>query len=300
MKNLIVIVLLLTVLFNTSNADVRAGTYNIKWLGYSKERDNTGIARMLSDGNRDVVFIQELVSPPVPVKTSTGKIIKADSESTAFFNAMKAEGYESVLSNEDTGTGDKIHINSSATEWFVAFYKPSKLTLINSGYIEDDRSNHDDYERVPYYFTFKSIDGSDFTVVSTHFKPGNSDDEVERRYHELSSLTDWVYEKTLDSDEKDYIVLGDMNVYDCDILKRELRNTFTVANTECLNSNLKMTKPYDQVLYLKQYSNISNYTVIDMYEVFNIPRDTPNKEVIAKYSDHHPVFFTIISDGDDD
>lgn len=255
---------------------------------------------MLSDGKRDLVFIQELVAPPIPVQTTTGETIKADSEATAFFQAMHDYGYEYILSDEDTGTGDKIHVNSSATEWFVAFYKSENLTLIDSGFVADDRSNHDDYERVPYYFTFKAKDEMDFTVVSTHLKPGNKKSDADRRYHELHSLVSWVFAKAATTSERDYILLGDMNVYNCKVLKQRLDPLFSLANTRCQNSNLKMTEPYDQVLYIEQYTDIDKYEVIDMYKVFNIPTSTPNNEVIAKYSDHHPVFFTIVGIGDDD
>ncbi|WP_373031432.1 hypothetical protein [Sulfurovum sp.] len=293
--------LLLTVLFTgTLYADVNISTFNIKWLGYSKDRDNTGIAKVLSDGRRDVVFIQELVAPPVPVKVSDTKTIKADKEVAAFFNAMKAEGYDYVLSSEDTGTGDKIHTNSAATEWFVAFYKSDKLSLVDSGFVADDRSNNDNYERVPYYFTFKANDGMDFTVVSMHLQPGKKHADADRRYHELQSLVSWVFAQAAKDPERDYILLGDMNVYDCDVLDRRLDDLFVLANKECLNSNLKRTEPYDQVLYIEAYTDISDYTVIDLYEIFNIPSSTPNKEVIAKYSDHHPVFFTVVGMGDDD
>ncbi len=293
--------LIMTVLFaGDLSADINVSTFNIKWLGYSKTRDNVGIAKMLSDGKRDVVFIQELVAPPHPVKVTDTKTIKADKEVTAFFDAMRAEGYEYILSSEDSGTGDKIHTNSAATEWFVAFYKSDKLSLVDSGFVAEDRSNNDDYERVPYFFTFKVNDGMDFTAVSMHLQPGKKQADADRRYHELKTLVSWVFTQAAKGPERDYILLGDMNVYDCDVLDRRLDDLFVRANKECLNSNLKRTEPYDQVLFIEAYTDISDYAVIDLYETFSIPSSTQNKEVIAKYSDHHPVFFTVVGMGDDD
>lgn len=285
---------------NINSSNINAATFNIKWLGYSKERDNEGIAKMFSDTNRELVLIQELVAPPVPITVSSTKTIKADPEVTKFFNAMEQQGYSYILSEEDTGTGDKIHKNSSATEWFVAFYKKDKLALVDNGFIANDRSNHDDYERVPYYFMFKTNNGIDFVVVSTHLKPGKLKKDRKRRYHELSSILSWVKYSTSQTSERDYIILGDMNIYDCNTLDSNLNYGFVRANTECLNSNLKMTEPYDQVLYIPEYTSISNYEVVDMYKRFNVSNSIPNKEMIAEYSDHHPVFFEILQEDDND
>ena len=70
--------LLLMILYISSLlADVNVATYNIKWLGYSKTRDNMAIAQMLSNGNRDIVVIQEIVAPPFEI-TIGEKTIKAD------------------------------------------------------------------------------------------------------------------------------------------------------------------------------------------------------------------------------
>ncbi|WP_345987754.1 hypothetical protein WCX18_10965 [Sulfurimonas sp. HSL1-2] len=283
-------------------ADVNASTFNVKWIGYSSSRDNEGIAKLMSEGHRDVVFIQEVVSPPTDINITgePGWAISGDAESAAFFDAMQQQGYDYALSEEDTGTGDSIHSNSASTEWFVAFYKQDKLTLIDKGYLAEDRSNNDDYERVPYYFTFKDKSGMDFTVISTHLNPGSSNADTDRRYHELSSIVSWVFKQASMGSERDFIIVGDMNVYDCDVLDRRVDALFSRANRECLNSNLKKSEPYDQVLYIKNYTRIDNYEVLDLYEIFELPTSTPNDEVNAKYSDHHPIFFTIIGNGDDD
>lgn len=303
-KLLILLFIVTTTLFSNSLVNneqevIKASSFNIKWLGYSKKRDNVGIAKMLSEHDRDLVIIQELVAPPIPMQMPN-KLIKADKEVLAFFEAMEDEGYSYILSEEDTGTGNKIHSNSAATEWFVAFYKEDKLSPIKQGYIASDRSNHDDYERVPYYFTFKTNTGMDFVIISTHLKPGKGKKDRKRRYHELNSIFSWITDVSTASTERDFIVLGDMNVYDCERLDSYLVEGFIRANTECLNSNLKMTEPYDQVLYVNEYTKINGYQVLNLYDTFEIPKETKNKEVIAKYSDHHPVFFNIVSEVDDD
>lgn len=292
-------VIALSISVLASSDKIFISTYNIKFIGYSSVRDNQAIANMLIDNNRDLVVVQELVSPPYDIRIGE-KLIKGDKQSKEFFDAMTEVGYDYVLSEEDTGTGDKIHTNSSATEWFVGFYKRDKLTLIDKGFIAADRSNHDDYERVPYFTTFKTNQGLDFTIVSTHFKPGKGRAKKERRYHELASTIKWVNEKQKSNSERDYIILGDMNVYDCDVLDSHLTSGFTRASKECLNTNFKRSEPYDQVLYNKLYTSISNYSVVDMFKEYNIPRDMKYKDIIKIYSDHHPVFFELLNGEDDD
>ena len=44
---------------------------------------------------------------------------------------MSEYGFDYVLSEEDTGTGDVIHKASSATEWWVVFYKPAIVNVAN-------------------------------------------------------------------------------------------------------------------------------------------------------------------------
>ena len=131
-------------------------------------------------------------------------------------------------------------------------------------------------------------------------QPGKSKKKRARRYHELTSVFNWISIQQQNNSERDYIILGDMNVYKCDRLDNHLINGFTRANKQCFNSNLRRTYPYDQVLYNKAYTHLKDYRVIDMFEYFNIPKSTPNKKIIAKYSDHHPIFFTILNEKDDD
>src|SRR3972149_6430170 len=89
------------------------------------------------------------------VLIQTAMLIQPDDESAAFFDAMKNQGFEYLLSSEDTGTGDQIHSSGTSTEWWGTFFKPSRVSPANdipSGFLADDRSNHDDYERVPGAF----------------------------------------------------------------------------------------------------------------------------------------------------
>ena len=150
-------------------------SFNIQFLGNSRKRDDLALALILTD--YDVVVVQELVSPPFAGTFPDGTPFKPDAESAEFFDAMAALGFEYILSEEDTGTGDKIHRNGSSTEWFVAFYKPHSVALaldLPNGFLANDRSNHDDFERVPFAFPFRSASkSSDFVLISVHLMPGS-------------------------------------------------------------------------------------------------------------------------------
>ena len=101
-----------------------------------------------------------------------GTSAKPDKEAAAFFNEMERLGFKYWLSEEDSGTGDAIHLNSTATEWWVVFYNSSRGTIASDlphGFLAADRSNHPDYERVPYAFSFRTKEnGSDFVLINVH------------------------------------------------------------------------------------------------------------------------------------
>ena len=101
----------------------------MQFVGLSTKRDEQALAEAVQDC--DIVVVQEVCSPPFAGTFPDGTAFKPDDESQEFFDAMTALGYEFVLSEEDTGSGEKIHTNSSATEWWVAFYKPEAVAVAN-------------------------------------------------------------------------------------------------------------------------------------------------------------------------
>jgi len=150
---------------------------------------------------------------------------------------MVANGFEFKLSEEDTGSGDEIHMNTSATEWFITFYKDEVVDYIESspnGFLADDRSNNPDYERVPYAFPFR-VDGTDtdFVLISVHLAPDKS--EADRRKHELQSIANWI--DANDQNEDDFIILGDMNIENSAELVDALPTGFISLNDECYRTN---------------------------------------------------------------
>ena len=294
-------------------------SFNIQFLGMSTARYNKALTDILK--GYDIVVVQELVSPPYDGIFPDGTSYKPDSESAGFFDGMKANGFSYKLSEEDTGTGDKIHINSSATEWWVAFYKPDKVSIaadLPNGFISDDRSNHDDYERVPYAFPFRTADDNmDFVLISVHLQPGKKGSDKQRRKHELSSIESWI--RANNEDEKDFIILGDMNIYDASELTDVTPEGFLSLNDECrpTNTNVNGPLPYDHVMYDTTYTKNEIDRVFDLHVINLIvemerywanistdpyPGKNPYKhdEFRKYFSDHHPVVFKMVSPADDD
>ena len=149
-------------------------SFNIQFLGNFKDRDNAALAAILRDD--DIVVVQELVAPPYPGTFPDGTAFTPDPEAEAFFAEMEALGFAYVLSEEDTGRGETNHSNSSATEWWVAFYDPDTVQEdpdLARGFLATDRTRNPDFDRVPYAFPFQAVQGGlDFVLISVHLAQG--------------------------------------------------------------------------------------------------------------------------------
>jgi endonuclease/exonuclease/phosphatase family metal-dependent hydrolase len=326
MKKRFLLALLLTIAISSAyitqtrgsdGDDLKICSFNIQFLGHFKDKENRALADILKD--YDIVVVQELVAPPIKGTYPDGEIYLADTEAELFFKAMENLGFTYKLSEEDTGTNDEIHKKTSATEWWVAFYDPNSVEDVNdlpSGFLADDRSNHPCYERVPYAFGFRTCDEkTDFVLISVHLKPGSSSNDKARRKHELTAIFDWVNQN--DGTEKDYIILGDMNIEDPDELASVTPEGYLSLNDECLptNTSVNSPKPYDHVMYNVTDTNEINtefdIKIIDLIEAMRpywqfvdeaYPGDPyEHNRFRIPYSDHHPVVFEIkVPDTDDD
>lgn len=295
-------------------------SFNIQFLGNFKNRDNDALAALVA--SYDIVVLQELVAPPFEGTFPDGTSYRPDLESQQFFDAMTSKGFDFILSEEDTGTNDRIHVNSAGTEWWVVFYKPEVVesaTDLPRGYLATDRSDHSDYERVPYAFSFRTIDGgNDFVLVSVHLKPGNTNADRDRRKEELDAISAWI--DANDSTEKDFFVIGDMNFKNCAEITNIIPNGFSALNSgsDCLNTNTNVNgpKPYDNVIYPAS-SNIElfsggEFQIINLIEAMRVawfedfnqpyPGEDPYNHNAFRYiySDHHPILFKLRVSQDDD
>ncbi len=290
-------------------------SFNIQFLGNSTRRDDNSLAELMAP--YDIVVIQELVSPPYPGLYPDGTPVKPDSESAEFFDSMALLGFHFILSEEDTGTGDANHRNGSSTEWWVTFYRPEKVRPASDlphGFLAADRSNHPDWERVPYAFPFRTLDGTmDFVLISVHLMPGGGRKETARRKHELAAIAAWIERNDLQ--EHDFIILGDMNIEDVEELADATPRGFKSLNDECrpTNTSPKSPKPYDHVMY-----NVTSTTEIDeefdmkvvdlveaMQSKWELTGEYPgapydHNAFRAYFSDHDPVVFQLTMPSEDD
>lgn len=333
---------------------LRIASFNIKWLGYySEERRNEALAEMLKAF--DIVVVQELVAPPYPgyfPREEDNLSKSADRARTAacrFFEAMRSVGFSRpnpqgtldghgdcskrgelpnrqtvpafLLSPADTGPGDTNGKHSARTEWFVAFFKPSRVVPANdlpSGFLADDLTANPDYQRVPYAFGFRvPATRQDLVLIAVHLQPDATSAARKRRAHELKSIASWVNNTAKSQNEQDFIILGDTNIQSCKELNAILPAGWTALNDECRDTaTAKVKRPYDHVFYLDNSSGKEIDKEFDLH-VINLvdhmrddwkawredtyPGDPYTSKKFPKYySDHHPIHFQIKLVADDD
>ena len=289
-------------------------SFNIQFVGHFKKKEDPALASLVKD--YDIVVVQELVASPFDGTYPDGSSFSSDPEAKEFFDAMEQQGFKFILSEEDTGTNEEIHKNTSATEWFVCFYKEDKVSVAKDlphGFLAEDRSNHPSYERVPFAFAFRA-GKTDFVLISTHLKPNADRESVARRKVELAAIEEWINNNN--DVEKDIIILGDMNLHKEEELIDVTPSGYLSLNDECrkTNTSRKTDKPYDHVMYNTTYSagmidTDFDLEVIDLVAVMKdywtseepYPGDPYQSRVFNQdYSDHNPIVFKIIVENEDD
>jgi len=290
-------------------------SFNVQFLGHFRNRDDQALASILNDF--DIVVIQELVAPPYEGFFPDGTPFNPDAEAAEFFDAMIDQGFDYVLSDEDTGPTSSIHKNNTSTEWWVVFYDPDQvasITDIPNGFLAQDRSENPDFERVPFAFAFRTTSELiDFVLISVHLEPGTSALNTERRRHELQSIHDWI--QAQNSSEHDYIILGDMNIQNHTELVAATPQGFISLNSECVatNTNINGPKPYDHVMLAPNYTaeldedfGLAVINLIDAMRPFwtdsaPYPGDIYDHDGFRQvYSDHNPIVFRLITPMQDD
>lgn len=311
-------------------------SFNIQFLGSYKKRNHEALARILEKQGCDLVVVQELVAPPdltvLPAspyyqskETPTfpsGSPLKPSPASTEFFFCMYKMGFDGfVLSSEDTGRSAKNHSNSSSTEWWVVFYKTSKVEVASDlpqGFLSRRVAANPNWERVPYAFAFRTLDKKlDFVLISVHLKPDKGPANQSRRAHELASIQKWIEDVEQETTERDFIILGDMNIYSGSELEKVIPQGFISLNTDArfmTNTNVRGQLPYDHVMLRHQYTSEAptrdNFFVFDLlklakefWEGDDYPGDPTNYKhdtFRTHFSDHHPVGFHLFRPDQDD
>jgi exonuclease III len=292
-------------------------SFNIQFLGHFQTRENAILAEIVKDN--DIVVVQEMVAAPIAGVYPDGTAYQKDKESAAFVDEMKKRGFSYWMSNEDTGP-TKNHTPTPASEWWIVFYK-SKTVQPDSvnrfyGFISDPKIKNTTFQRVPYAFPFKAVNGkSNFTLISVHLQPGDSSDEKLVRQRELKGLFDWVSSQT--EKNKDYYVLGDCNIYKQDEFISYNEKGFWSLNEKCLNTNSSLYRgptkgyPYDHVFYgtsSKEDLILNSFEVVDLKQEI-VEHSEPGQFNLepyvhdyfrTKFSDHLPVTFKLVTGRDKD
>jgi hypothetical protein len=139
--------------------------------------------------------------------------------------------------------------------------------------------------------------------------------DATRRAHELASIRSWISSRP--GNERDFLVLGDMNFEDCDEIGTDIPAGLTSLNEECLttNTNVNGPRPYDNVLYDElQTTELDapfGFVIVNLIDamapLWSVSDGTypgnpyDHNRFRAFFSDHHPVAFRLaIPDADDD
>ena len=311
-KSFIIFILISNLVFSQDTLNICS--FNIQFLGNFKNKDNATLSKILKP--YDIVVIQELVAPPFPGQFADKSPYKVDEESKAFYNEMKKQGFACWLSTEDTGPTNN-HVNSTASEWWIIFYKTSKVRGDSTrfhGFVSQPLVANPNQDRVSFVFPFKSVKGnSTFSLIPVHLNPGDSKDDYSRRQVEFNYLFNWT--KTQTEMNKDFLILGDCNIYKAEEFTPFKKLDFYSLNDKCKSTNTKIYesqekgKPYDHIFY---NSNSKEDLILSSFEVHdlkaqvkainpgNIIEPYDHDDFRAKYSDHLPVSFKLITGRDSD
>jgi len=297
---------------------IEACSFNIKFLGMSTSREDNTITDLLTPYH--LVIVQELVAPPYDGRYPDNVAYQGDAEAARFFDRMTEAGFSHYLSPEDTGK-NKNRVASSSSEWSVVFYRDEVLR-IDSGqcaYISAPLVKHATFDRVPFRFQFSTVDGSlDFSIINVHL--ASEAKATAQRRSELQFIA--AYAQSQYAHEKDFLIVGDMNIQSQAEYTAVLPQQWISLNDECVNTNVAGShtassgRPYDHVMYVPAYTTTDLDTafdmqVIDIYERYYSTWSRENPEAAASsywgntfgatYSDHHPIVFRLVyGKGDDD
>ena len=312
-------------------------SFNIQWLGHWMTKANQELANLVK--NCDVIAIQELVAPPwdVKVRGENGLplILKGDKQSLEFVEAMKNVGLDGVMLGTDNTGPNRNHINTPAAEWPLLFYKTSRIKpnlSLPSGFIADKLAGNPVFSRVPYAFGLSTIDNNfDFVVISVHLFAYNSTQGVlyskARRVAEFQVIAGWIeWQKDNHiSNEKDYFVMGDMNLEDVEeydgffgdvsvnlkpfvsrifneqekshgalqkLDYKSMNSSGSRGSEHIYPTNIGLNKPFDHIMYDEINTTadmMSDLEVVDIAKFLKLSSFPTSRAFIQQYSDHNPI-----------
>lgn len=164
------------------------GAFNIQVFGLTK-MDKPDVPDVLVQvANRyDLLLVQEIRD-----KSQT-----AIHEYLDLINAQTDDPFEMQLSDRLGRTWSK--------EQYAYFYRPSKLTVLDSYHYDDgEEPDADLFQREPYIVQFQTTTGSTFAAIGLHSAPDEAQEEID-------FLADVVEDATVRLEEEDLLLLGDFN-----------------------------------------------------------------------------------------
>lgn len=291
-------------------------SFNIKWLGHYKAKENQILAEILKD--KDLVVVQELVDPPLSGVYPDGQSFVKDDEAASFVLEMKKVGFSYWLSTSDSGKKGNHKIGSS-DEWGIVFYKPTILKADSTrffGFVDSPLVLHPVFDRVPFVFPFKTVKGnSTFSIVNVHLTQGESSSAEMQRLAQLDFLAQWINRQK--EINKDFLIVGDCNIYDSTelvMLKKyaiESLNANLVPTTASIYGVNKKGNPFDHVFYTPfTTEDLRSRTSAVMDLMISLKLlNLPNLQGIIpfdanlfsqRFSDHFPITWQMISGRDKD
>jgi deoxyribonuclease-1 len=256
---------------------VAVGAFNCQVFGKTKmSKENVPGVILDTIERYDLMAFQE-------IRDASG-----DSIATLYadLDAQSGGAYEMLLSDRLGRTSSK--------EQYAFFYKPEKLTLMDSYHYDDGVEPDDDqFQREPFIARFGETDGDvDFAVIVIHTSPSDAVEEV-------GLLHDVVLDVEATWGEQDVVVLGDFNascnyVDEDDFLSIPLRTDpgYTWWIPDDVDTTVTTTTcAYDRIVTAGE---ISTLVVPDSAGVFFYDQAYVLDEDLARaVSDHYPVEFTI-------
>src|SRR4030095_8995417 len=257
-------------------------TFNSQIVGEAK-RSKPQVMDVLAKTARnfDLMVIQEL---------------RDDTETTLpiyleKINSLPGPKYSSISSPRLGRTASK--------ENYAFIFNTEKIQLINgSNYTFTDLPNgtsEDLFQREPFVAEFKS-GKFDFVLITIHTDPGETPQELGDLPLVLSDA------QARFPDEKDFIMLGDMNA-DCSYLKQSdnisLRNSsYTWIVPDSADTTTKSTDcTYDRIIILdpSKEDYLGSWGIFRFDQAYGI-----NQSLTEEVSDHYPVWSVFSTANDSD
>ncbi len=248
------------------------GAFNVQIFGVTK-MDKPDVPAVLVDIARryDLLLVQEIRD-----KSETAIVELLD-----LINADQDDPFALLTSDRLGRTWSK--------EQYAFFYRPSKLTVLDSYHYDDGVEPDEDlFEREPIVVRFGTTTGTDFAAVALHTDPDVAPAEMD-------FLADVLEDVAVRLEEQDVILLGDFNA-GCDYLRPDELSGLELyqdplvdwwIGEEADTTTTSTYCPYDRIL---THGDVSRLTVPGSGGVFLFDQAFALSPTLTQaVSDHYPV-----------